>query len=170
QEMTRDNAEQQLRIGGLQTHVLLRKARADHIIDQGTDTTIADIDEMVARYPIHDLIAGIVQSEQVLLAERRTRADRVAERARMATWAAMVCQLLLLGGLLTYAGRQISHRLRAETEAQQASARASVVLDTVREPIVAIDHDQRVVMHNAAFAELFGVEEDARGMPLAEIG
>src|SRR5690606_17201179 len=121
QEMTRDNAEQQLRIGGLQTHVLLRKARADHIIDQGTDTTIADIDEMVARYPIHDLIAGIVQSEQALLAERRTRADRVAERARMATWAAMVCQLLLLGGLLTYAGRQISHRLRAETEAQQAS-------------------------------------------------
>ncbi|MGY1408132.1 sensor histidine kinase [Luteimonas sp. A611] len=170
QEMTRDNPEQQLRIGGLQTHVLLRKAQADHIIDQGTDTTIADIDEMVARYPIQALIAGIVQAEQTLLAERQARADRVVERARTAAWVAMSCQLLLLGGVLVYSGRQIAHRLRAETDAMRASARAGVVLDTVREPIVAIDHQQRVVMHNAAFAELFGVEDDARGMPLAEIG
>ena len=170
QQLTRDNAEQQLRIGGLQTHVLLRKAQAEHIIDQGTDASVNDIDQMVARYPIHELIDGIVASEQNLLAEQRARAERVGERARMASWAAMACQLLLLGGLLTYAGRQISHRLRAEGSALQASTRASVVLDTVREPIVAIDHEQRVVMHNAAFAELFGVEGNVRGEPLAEIG
>ncbi|MGJ4802924.1 sensor histidine kinase [Luteimonas sp. SDU82] len=170
QELTRDNPEQQLRIGGLQTHVLLRKALAERIIDQGTEASVGDIDQMVARYPIHELIDGIVSSEQELLAERRVRADRVVERAQLASWAAMACQLLLLGGLLTYAGRQISHRLRAESSAVQASARASVVLDTVREPIVAIDHEQRVVMHNAAFAELFGVDGDARGRPLADIG
>src|SRR5690606_24190031 len=170
QELTRDNAGQQLRIGGLQTHILLRKAQADRIVDQGTATTAADIDQMIARYPIHDLIEEIVASEQELLAERRGRANRVASRARAAAWVAMGCQLLLLGGLLSYAARQISHRLRAESDALRASARASVVLDTVREPIVAVDHQQRVVMHNAAFAELFGVEDDARGRPLAEIG
>src|SRR5690606_36993910 len=60
--------------------------------------------------------------------------------------------------------------LHAEGAAMKANSRASVVLDTVREPIVAIDHEQRVVMHNAAFAELFGVEGDVRGQPLADIG
>ncbi len=170
QELTRDNAEQQLRIGGLQTHILLRKAQADRVIDQGTDATVADIDQMVARYPIHELIDQIIDTEQDLLAERRERASRVADRARKASWVAMAAQLLLLGGLLTYAARQMTHRLQAETQALRASARASVVLDTVREPIVAIDHEQRVVMHNAAFAELFGVEGDVRGKPLAEIG
>ena len=170
QELTRDNPEQQLRIGGLQTHVLLRKTQADRVIDQGTGATVADIDEMVARYPIHELITEIVDAEQELLVERRERAERVAARARTASWAAMAAQLLLLGGLLTYVARQIAHRLTAESSAMKASARASVVLDTVREPIVAIDHEQRVVIYNAAFAELFGVTEDVRGQPLAGIG
>src|SRR5690606_33354542 len=47
QELTRDNPEQQLRIGGLQTHILLRKAEADRLIEQGTGATVADIDQMV---------------------------------------------------------------------------------------------------------------------------
>jgi len=170
QQLTRDNARQQLRLGALQTHILLRKAQADRIIDRGSEATAADIDEMVARYPIHDLIDQIVTAERTLLRERQGRAERVATRARTASWVAMGCQLLLLGGLLSYAGRQISQRLRAETDAARASARASVVLDTVREPIVAVDHDLRVVIHNAAFAELFGVEGNARGVPLADIG
>src|SRR5690606_602633 len=103
-------------------------------------------------------------------ADRQARAQRVEQRARLATWAAMAGQLLLLGGVLVYSARQIAHRLRAETDAQRASARASVVLDTVREPIVAIDATQRVVMHNVAFAELYGVEGDARGQPLTSLG
>ena len=170
QELTRDNAEQQLRIGALQSHVLLRKGQAERVIEQGTGATVAEIDQMVARYPIHELIDGIVAAEQELLAERQSRAEVVAKRARTASWVAMAAQLLLLGGLLSYAGRQISHRLQAEGAASRASARATVVLDTVREPIVAIDHDQKVVMHNAAFSELFGVEGDARGQPLASLG
>src|SRR3546814_8591934 len=44
------------------------------------------------------------------------------------------------------------------------------MLETVREPIVVGDKELRVVMHNAAFAELFGVEGDAVGKPLAEVG
>ncbi|WP_298576586.1 ATP-binding protein [uncultured Luteimonas sp.] len=170
QELTRDNAEQQLRIGALQTHILLRKTQAERVIEQGTGATVADIDQMVARYPIHDLIDAIVRAEQQLLGERQGRAEVVAARARAGAWIAMAAQLLLLGGLLTYAGRQIAHRLRAESDASRASARATVVLDTVREPIVAVDHEQRVVMHNAAFAELFGVEGDARGQRLSELG
>src|SRR5690606_36247167 len=54
--------------------------------------------------------------------------------------------------------------------AQRASARARVALDTVREPIVLLDGEQRVVMHNAAFAELYGVGDDPRGALLKDIG
>ncbi|TYT26187.1 PAS domain S-box protein [Luteimonas viscosa] len=171
QALTSDNPGQQERIAELQTSILLRKAHADRIIDaEVEDVTAADIDAMVGRYPIHDLIDGIVAEEQQLLATRQARAEHVERRARLATWAAMAGQLLLLGGVLVYSARQIAHRLRAETDAQRASARASVVLDTVREPIVAIDAAQRVVMHNVAFAELYGVQGEARGQPLTTLG
>ncbi|HLT43729.1 MAG TPA: ATP-binding protein, partial [Luteimonas sp.] len=169
--LTRDNPAQQVRIGSLQTNILLRKAHADRIIEAGfDDVTAADIDAMVARYPIHDLVDGIVAEEERLLEERRPRAQRLENRAHVATWVAMAAQLLLLGGLLVYATRQVAHRLRAESDAQRASARAGVVLDTVREPIVLLDGRQQVVMHNVAFAELYGVDDDARGRPLSAIG
>ena len=169
--LTTDNPGQQVRIAELQTNLLLRKAHADRIIEAGaSDVSAIDIDAMVARYPIHDLIAQIVGEEQRLLAQRQARAERVDRRARWATWIAMAGQLLLLGGVLVYSARQLAYRLRAESHAQRASARSSVVLDTVREPIVLVDADQRVVMHNAAFAELYGVDEDVRGTPLAGLG
>jgi len=41
----------------------------------------------------------------------------------------------------------------------------------VREPIVLLDAQQRVMMHNTAFSELHGIEDDdAVGVPLAEVG
>jgi len=170
EELTRDNPGQHLRLGALQGNIVMRKAQAERMVDTGTDVTAADIEAMVERYPIHDLVAGIIEEEQRLLAIREDRADRVERRARTATWAAMAAQLLLLGGVLAYSARQMSHRLRAESNFQRASARAGVVLDTVREPIVLADHDLRVVMHNAAFAELYGVSGDVRGQLLADIG
>jgi len=168
--LTRDNADQQLRLGGLRTNVLLRRTEADQVVDRGTDATIGEIEQMVARYPIHHLIQDIVTAERTLLAARQERAERVAARARTASWVAMATQLLLLGALLSYITRQVGQRLQAEGNAARASARASVVLDTVREPIVAVDGGLRIVIHNAAFAELFGVEDNARGTLLADVG
>ncbi len=170
EDLTGDNPDQQLRLGGLRTNILLRKAEADQVIDRGTDATIGDIEQMVARYPIHNLIQEIITAERSLLVARQERAELVAARARTASWVAMACQLLLLGALLSYITRQVGQRLQAESNAARASARASVVFDTVREPIVAVDGDLRIVMYNAAFAELFGVGDNARGMPLAEVG
>jgi len=46
------------------------------------------------------------------------------------------------------------------------------VLHTVREPIVLLDRSLRVQMHNPAFAELYGLDEEtsAEGLPLDSIG
>ena len=168
--LTRDNPDQQRRIGALQSNIALRLAQADRIVETGEGATVADIDTMVARYPIHGLISEIVEAERALLVERQARSDLVRRRAEYASWAAMLAQLLLLGGVTWFSTRQLAQRVEAERSAARAAARARVVLDTVREPIVLADSRLRVVMHNAAFAELYGVEGDGAGMPLAELG
>ena len=168
--LTRDNPEQQARLGALRNTLELRLARIDEVIEAAEGATYEQIDEMIVLYPIQRLVQDIVASEEALLQDRRAYAARANQRADNASWAAMVVQLLLLLGASYFALRQQSGRLDAERQATAASGRALAVLDSVREPIVLIDGSQRVVMHNAAFAELYGVDEDARGRPLTELG
>lgn len=170
QALTQDNPEQQVRIGMLQASVVRRMDYSDSIIESGVDATAADIDALVARYPIHGVISEILDAERALLAQRQAEAQRQDRRGDIALWSSMLAQLLLLGGIAYYAWRQIGRRLDAERDAYSASLRASAVLDTVREPIVLADDKLHVVMHNAAFSELYGVAGDVRGKPLAEIG
>lgn len=169
QRLTQDNPEQQLRLGALQSNITLRLERIDRLLASGSSDR-ADLEAIVTQYPIQELIEEIITAEQALLAERLTRAERVSQRSQYTTWGAMLAQLLLLGGLLLLAWRQVASRLNAERHATLASGRASAVLDTVREPIVLVDAGLRVVMHNVAFAELYGVDTDVRGTLLADIG
>ncbi|MDH5824642.1 ATP-binding protein [Luteimonas sp. RD2P54] len=170
QRLTRDNPQQQLRAGALQSTIALRTERLEQILAAGAGSVHEDMAIAVARYPIHDAIEELIAEEQALADARQARAERLSARAGQAAWAAMAAQLVLLGALLFLAGRQIASRLSAERDARSASGRAAAVLDTVREPIVLVGNRLEVVMHNAAFAELYGVEEDMRGQPLAELG
>ncbi|NYZ61552.1 sensor histidine kinase [Luteimonas deserti] len=168
--LTRDSPEQQVRLGELRNALVQRLARIDSVLAAGPESTNRQIDEMIMLYTIQTQIQEIVAAEEELL-QVRTGEARVAKRqAEVASWAAMVVQLLLLMASAYFALRQQSGRLAAERVAASASGRALAVLDTVREPIVLIDSEQRVVMHNAAFAELYGVERDIRGQRLAELG
>lgn len=169
-ELTRDNPDQQVRLGALRSHVEERTARAMAVIAKGGKAGDEEIDDMIRLYPVHRLIDGFLKEEQVLLEERVVRADRASLYATITAWAAMLLQLAMLGGAGWFARRQLGRRRQAETHAQRASHRAAAVLDTVREPIVLVDGEQRIVMHNVAFAELYGVEGDMRGQPLAQIG
>jgi PAS domain S-box-containing protein len=105
-----------------------------------------------------------------MLAERNADAARVQRQARVLAWGSLGAQILLILGLAVLAMRDAGRRTAAEVMSRRADARAGVVLDTVREPIVLVDAGLRVVMHNAAFAELFGIEGDVRGTPLGETG
>ena len=78
-------------------------------------------------------------------------------------------QLMLLGLVVYFSRRQLGKRLSAELESRKANARAQAVLQTVREPIVLVDGKLQVVMHNAAFAELYGIGDEIRGERLAEV-
>src|SRR5690606_31423514 len=168
QALTRDHPEQQVRIGVLRANVELRMQEVDRIL-AGTSNA-AGVERLVTRYPIRGIAAEIVAHERALLARRTAVAEATRERAGWLRWGAVLAQLALLGTVTFFAFRQLAARVQAERSTQRASARAAVMLETVREPIVLADEELRVVMYNAAFAELFGVEGDALGKPLAEVG
>lgn len=165
-----DNPQQQIRFGRLRTLLELRLTQVDRLLAAQGDADPAVVEELLTRYPIHQLVEEIVAEERALLADRLAEAEAASARARLLSWVAVVAQLLLLGALGYFLLREMARRLEAEGGATRAANRASVILDTVREPIVLLDAHNRVVMLNAAFAELYGVEGDARGVPLAELG
>ncbi|MEF3083373.1 ATP-binding protein [Luteimonas sp. SMYT11W] len=169
-QLTRDNPEQLARLGALRGNIEQKLQRVDAVYSAGESARARDIDDMLVLYPLQRLIDDIVNEEQSLLAERSARAARADRNADIASWTAMLVQLALLLSATYFAVRQQSGRLVAEGLAARASNRSALVLDSVREPIVLIDRDQRVVMHNAAFAELYGIGDEIRGERLAEVG
>jgi len=168
--LTRDNPEQQARLGALRSNLEQRLARIDTVTRAAESASDDQIDNMVVLNPIQRLVMDIVAEEQQLLEARSARAARADRNANLASWASMFVQLVLLLGASYFAVRQQSGRREAEGLAMRASNRSALVLDSVREPIVLIDGNQRVIMHNAAFAELYGVGVEIRGAMLAEVG
>jgi PAS domain S-box-containing protein len=168
QSLTRDNASQQVRVGTLRANIDQRLREADRILAGNGDAASAEA--LVTRYPIRTLSAAVVAEERRLLARRMAVADATRRNAGLLRWGAMLAQLLLLGTVTWFATRELARRSVADRTARRANTRAAAILDTVREPIVLADARLQVVMHNAAFAELFGVEGDARGQPLRAIG
>ena len=169
-ELTRDNAAQQLRIGRLSTLLEQRLLLVERQLQVGPEQDDDAIQSLIAGLPIRQLADEIVAEEQALLTDRDTRSAQLQRRTELVGWLAMLAQLVLLGIILYLAQRQIGERLNAERAQRRASDRAQAVLQTVREPIVLADADQRVVMFNPAFGEVYGLDTSAIGQPLASVG
>ncbi|MTI73640.1 MAG: PAS domain S-box protein [Stenotrophomonas sp.] len=167
-----DSPEQLVRIGRITSMLERRMALAKQIADSVDSPRQRQlIEEMTFSYPIRDIVVELQRHEEQLLAKRVAAAQRQQRLSTLVTWSTLAAQLLLLGLVLWLLKRQIGRRTRAEQRLLQASARASAVLQTVREPIVLLNAEQRIVLHNAAFAELYGVEgRDVNGQPLQSIG
>ncbi len=170
--LTRDNPEQQVRIGMLRAIIDQRSALVDRIIaTEGTQAARGGIAALVNQLPIRDVAARIIAAEEALLTARSASADRLRRGTLALTWVAMFAQLLMLAMVTYFSSRQQGHRLQAERDSARADARARTVLQTVREPIVLVDAQLRVVMHNTAFADVYGLHDsEVHGTPLAEVG
>jgi PAS domain S-box-containing protein len=172
-ELTRDNPDQLIRIGRIQSMLERRMELAKQLARSAPD---ADQRQLVAdlttRYPIRNLVEELQATEEQLLAKRSALFTAQQRQGEFISWSALVVQLLLLGLVLWLLQRQIRHRLSAERASLRAAGRAASVLHTVREPIVLLDRSLRVQMHNPAFAELYGLDEEttAEGLPLDSIG
>jgi len=170
-ELTRDNPDQQVRIGRLQSTLERRSLLAARIAENRDQERIrALIQEMTADNPIRGLVAELQKREDVLLSERTADADQRRMLASAISWVSLAVQLLLLGLVIWLLQRQIGRRLDAERHMLRANARAAAVLQTVREPIVLLDSEQRMLMHNAAFGELYGLDPERPTKMLADVG
>jgi signal transduction histidine kinase len=170
-QLTRDNPSQQVRIGMLRANVEPRVALAAQIQANTSPTQLRQaVEILTTRYPIRGTAGAIMAEEQHLLASRQADAQRQGRWAINLTWIAMAAQLLLLGLITYFSQRHITRRLAAESAFSRASSRAESVLQTVREPIVLLDAEQRVVMHNAAFSELYALGNNVHGTPLTDVG
>lgn len=170
-QLVSDSPEQLMRIGKMDSMLERRMALAKEIASS-TDLVRQDqlIEEMTFQYPIRDLVEALQRHEEELLVERALVAKRQQRMSTLVTWSALFVQLLLLLLVLWLLKRQIGSRLEAEQQLSKASARASAVLQTVREPIVLLDDKLRILLYNAAFTELYGVEEDINQRPLQDVG
>lgn len=170
--MTRDNPEQLIRIGRIESMLegRLAVARALAKAEPNSDQR-ALVQDLSTRYPIRSVVEELQNSEQALLAERAEQAVRQRRQTEFVSWSSLVVQLALLGLVLWLLQRQIGRRLQAERQSLRSAARAASVLQTVREPIVLLDRELRVQLHNPAFAELYGLQDErADGLLLDDVG
>ena len=154
--LTADNPRQQLRIGRLAELVENRLEVIGDVQDAPQAQRARTAMALVKRFPIRGLLLEITQEEGRLLKARIAEAERTREQAEWLGWGAMLAQLLLLGVITWLLWHQVRDRMRAQAQSRTADGRAQAMLQTVRDPIALIDNQQRVVMHNSAFAELYG--------------
>ncbi|UNK48949.1 ATP-binding protein [Lysobacter sp. S4-A87] len=160
--LTADNPRQQLLLGRLGERIARRLEVVDELVRTNPASAGPVVTPLVTRFPIRNVIREMLANEQALLDRRVRDAERQRAWARWLGWGSMLVQVLLLVLVTWLLARQVSKRLSAERQSRQASARALAVLQTVREPIALIDADQRVVMHNAAFEQLYGRTGDGQ--------
>ncbi|MBW8774442.1 MAG: PAS domain S-box protein [Stenotrophomonas sp.] len=170
--MTRDNPDQLIRIGRIESMLDGRLAVARELAMSEPNSDQRElVQDLSTRYPIRGLVEELQASEQKLLTLRAEQAARQRKQTELVSWSSLAIQLALLGLVLWLLQRQIGRRLHAERQSLRSAARAASVLQTVREPIVLLDRDLRVQLHNPAFAELYGLQDErADGLLLETVG
>ncbi|WP_295566943.1 ATP-binding protein [uncultured Stenotrophomonas sp.] len=170
--MTRDNPDQLIRIGRIESMLEGRMALARELARSEPNSDQRElVQDLSTRYPIRGLVEELQDSEQKLLTLRAEQAARQRKQTELVSWSSLVVQLALLGLVLWLLQRQIGRRLHAERQSLRSAARAASVLQTVREPIVLLDGNLRVQLHNPAFAELYGLQDErADGLLLEAVG
>ena len=168
--LTADNPEQLVRVGRLRELVDARIEVVDQLLEAPDAYRGSVVAPLATRFPIRGLLSEILADERSLLERRSTDATQQRQRMEWIRMAALGAQLLLIALVVMSLGRQVAKRLNAEKETVRASQRALVMLDTVREPIVLLDGEQHIQMHNMAFAELYGIAKGRRVGSLDDLG
>lgn len=172
QQLTRDNPDQQRRLGRLLENVDRRASDLRALTQADLADAPAIVREMTRDAPIEPLAQEIIDAERQLLLTRQKQDVVISRTAELVNRTSLAIQLLALALLTWLIGRGLQRQDVAQSLAQRSQARAGVVLNSVREPIVVLDRNLHVLQHNAAFAELYGADgaADINGQPLTAIG
>jgi len=173
--LTRDNPDQQARIGALESvtngriilvdQALVRLRQGDAA---GARQSLRDTGDL---FHMHELIDGIAQTEDRLLVDRTRDVEQQVSRGQFVLGLTALAQLVLLIVVVISSERQIGKRLLAETREGRAVLRSQMIVQAVREPIALFDEQLRSLLVNAAFSELYGLDpKHHRALPLPQIG
>jgi len=174
-DLTGDNADQQARIGALQSvatgritlqeQALARLHRGDTV---GARQSLRDTSEL---FHLHELVGGIVRVEDGLLAVHAREVSKRVARSQFVLTLTALAQLLLLIVVVMTSERQIGKRRLAETREGRAVLRAQMIVQAVREPIALFDGQLRSLLVNTAFSEMYGLDpRHHHALPLSGIG
>lgn len=174
-DLTADNAQQQVRVGELKAVIEQRREYSLHVISEGDSPERKQLRiAMAQNFPMRGAANEVLSEEANILAQRTEMAQRLRTQGRWLSITTTVLQLGLLSLLLWMTLRSQRHRVTAELAVVSADARALAVMQTIREPIAVIDGQERVVMHNAAFRELYASDDEndplIDGQPIHAIG
>ncbi|HEY0198554.1 MAG TPA: ATP-binding protein [Rhodanobacter sp.] len=172
-ELTRDNPDQQLLIGALESRVNGRIVLMDQALARmqqgnmpGARQSLRDAGDL---FTVDGQFSSIVHNEEVLLRQRLALSQQQEFTGRLALTLTALAQLVLLVIIVVMSERQIGRRRVAESRESHAVQRSQLILQAVREPIALFDAELKSLVVNAAFAELYGFGEQA-AVPLAQIG
>ena len=175
--LTSDNPRQQVKVGELKAKVDQRLDYSLRIInsqDQAERRRL--LDTMVNDFPMRGAANDVLAEETSLLARRSRQAERLRTQGQWISLLTTAAQFGLLSLLIWITLRLQSRRQAAERAMHNANTRALKVMHTIREPIAVLDKDQRVVLHNNAFAELYTSgnngkdNETINGLHISELG
>lgn len=156
-KLTEDNPRQQVRVGELMSRIDQRTQFSLRVIaSKDPQERVQMLRLMVEEFRMRHAAMEVLKEEAFLLEKRTEDAQQLRKRGEWMSIGAVAAQLLLLSLLVWLVLRHQRARGVAEGQANTANARALAVVQTIREPIALIDREQRVVMHNAAFDELYG--------------
>ncbi|WP_245778914.1 sensor histidine kinase [Dokdonella immobilis] len=174
-DMTRDNADQQSRIGSLRVLLKGRLDTLDTALQQlrqkNFDAVARTLKQGAETFGSRETSSAIVAAETALFQQRQARLAESMLFSRWTVVAALVAQLLLLGSVIFVSERQVLHRQAAEARARLAVERSRIIVQTMREPIAVLDTSLRVLMTNEAFGEFYRPPEgEPSGARLEEHG
>jgi PAS domain S-box-containing protein len=174
-ELVADNPDQLVRVGQLQSLIEGRRRLTEEAVLEVDTGRFAEARDALRRaadqYRIREAVRDVVAVEERLFEDRTEQALRKRRAAEWLSILAATAQIVLLGVVLWLSERQIRERLAAERDARKAVSRAQAIFHSVREPIVLLDRDLRVLMYNSAFSEVYGVAASGDDAPaLATVG
>lgn len=172
-DLTNDNPQQQVRVGELKSKIEQRHEFSQRIIRSSDPAERKRLlNSMVFDFPMRGAASSVLAEEAKLLADRSRTATRLRNQGRIVNLLTSLAQLALLSLLLWFTLRYQRQSQHAEDDASRANARALAVMQSIRDPIALLDKEKHVVMHNAAFEELYGSDDDDEidGKHLSQIG
>lgn len=172
-ELTRDNVEQQNRLGRLESLVNGRIGQLEGVMAAvgADDYEEARKDLRLSRelFGLRAIAEEFIAAEDAHFVARHKQLERSESYAHWMAAAVVLVQLVLLIGVGFVFDRTARHRASATRDTGRALAHAAAVLNSVRKPIAVVDRDLKLISSNPGFDVFYGGKPDV-GEPLETIG